>query len=335
MTCIAGPIVRNGAGTWQISRHAEVLQALRDPRLVPPGQAGSAAAAVTADLHAAVAQALTAERLQAWRARSAAHALELLDLLPQGAAVDLVQTLAVPWSQDLAAQVCGMPAEQARAFEPQARALYMAAAQADSGRTGSAAADAAVQLAQALAALPNREHGAADVQTFVALQQTLPALLAGAWLALLRDGTALAHLLAAPHETAAYAGELLRLGSPAQRVFREADAELEIAGARLSRGDAVELLLAAANRDPQQFPEPHRLNPARAGGALPLGLGAGPHHCAGAALVRMALLVATQALLERCGDIALIDPHPASVRWRGGTAMCAPAALQVRWRPRA
>lgn len=336
MTSTAGPPVCNSAGTWQISRHRDLVQALRDRRLVPQGQAGTDPLAHQW-LHAAVAQALSADRLQAWRQGFADQAHALLLALPTGvskdAPIDLVQGLAEPWSQAVATQVCGVPAEQARDCERLAQLLYLAAAQADSGQPTAAATDAAAQLAGRLAGLPCRPGGVADVQAYVALSQTLPALLAGAWLALLRDEQALAHLLAAPHDTASFTDELLRLGSPAQVVFREATCDLEIGEAKLRRGDQVDLLLAAANRDAQQFPDPHRLVPGRTQPAQ-VGLGAGLHHCAGAALVRLALVVATQALLERCRQIALARPGAAELAWRGGHAMRAPAQLPVHWQAR-
>ncbi len=48
-----------------------------------------------------------------------------------------------------------------------------------------------------------------------------------------------------------------------------------------STGDTVEINLAAANRDPEVFPEPDRFDPTRANRDAHLDFGFGPHNCPG------------------------------------------------------
>lgn len=65
--------------------------------------------------------------------------------------------------------------------------------------------------------------------------------------------------------------------------------------------------LAAANRDPHCYPDPHRLDPHRPACAH-LSLGAGAHVCAGATVVRDALRLATESLFRPGVGVALAGP---------------------------
>ena len=84
------------------------------------------------------------------------------------------------------------------------------------------------------------------------------------------------------------------------------------------------LMLASANRDPEQFPDPDRLDITRAA-AGQIALGAGPHSCVGASLIRMAAAVATGAFVSRF-DTAM---RGTSIEWRGGSGFRWAASLQV------
>ena len=62
---------------------------------------------------------------------------------------------------------------------------------------------------------------------------------------------------------------------------------------------------AAANRDPDHYPNPHRFDVSRnRADNLTFGRG-GPHHCLGAPLARLELRVYLEELLERVGRIEL------------------------------
>ena len=86
------------------------------------------------------------------------------------------------------------------------------------------------------------------------------------------------------------------------------------------------LMLASANRDPAQFPDPDRLDVTRRV-TNQLALGTGRNSCVGAALLRIALAVATAALLERFTGADLAGTPD----WRTGSGYAFPTSLPVRF----
>lgn len=304
---------------WILSRYADVSAALREPRLAVPGTSADAHAAHLA-VREAGAAALAPAQLAAWRGDLERSARQLAESLPTGRPVDLVPAFAEPWSRALAATATGISPADAGRLASLAREVFLAAAgSTDFGQEPGAQA-AAAQLAQALPGT----GASVSVQSFVALTQTLPCFLAGAWLELARNPAEATRLRTTPELLPQAIDELLRYAGPARAVFREATKDLSVGGARIRSGDRVILLLAAANRDPAQFPDPDRLDFGRAV-ATHLAFGRGTHACSGAQLIRMAAAVATDALLRATTALDLAG----EVDWIGGFAIRAPASLPV------
>ncbi|PRP97333.1 cytochrome P450 [Enhygromyxa salina] len=92
--------------------------------------------------------------------------------------------------------------------------------------------------------------------------------------------------------------ELLRFESPIMRMGRVARAPIELRDATIAAGDRVYMILAAANRDPQAFPDPDRLDLSRADNRH-LTFGHGRHFCLGAALGRLEAQLALGKLFAR------------------------------------
>jgi cytochrome P450 len=97
----------------------------------------------------------------------------------------------------------------------------------------------------------------------VAGHETTTNLIGNATLALMRHPTELEALRRDPERIGLVVEETLRYDSPIQRVRRIVVEERELGGHRLATGDAVYLMLGAANRDPDAFPEPDRFWPER------------------------------------------------------------------------
>nr|CAM34352.1 putative cytochrome P450 hydroxylase [Streptomyces tendae] len=88
-------------------------------------------------------------------------------------------------------------------------------------------------------------------------------------------------------------------------------------GSVIKKGTSVLLSEESANMDEEVFAEPFKIDIRRTDNHH-MTFGAGLHYCAGAALARMELQVATRTLLERLPDIALAVPGERLPRALGG-----------------
>lgn len=96
--------------------------------------------------------------------------------------------------------------------------------------------------------------------------------------------------------------EFLRMESPNQLGNRRAVADTRLGGVAVPAGSYVHLCIAAANRDPTQFPQPDRLDIRRSPNRH-LAFGLGIHACAGMSLARMEARIAISKLVKRFATI--------------------------------
>jgi len=96
--------------------------------------------------------------------------------------------------------------------------------------------------------------------------------------------------------------EILRMDSPVQLTARVALKDVEAAGRRIERGELVVVYLAAANRDPAVFPDPHRFDIERPNAGRHLAFSGGRHFCVGSALARAEGEVGLRTFFERFPD---------------------------------
>ncbi|MEU1281474.1 cytochrome P450 [Streptomyces sp. NPDC005805] len=125
--------------------------------------------------------------------------------------------------------------------------------------------------------------------------------------------------------------EVLWLDTPTQNfIGRWAVRDTTLAGRRIRAGDCVVLGLAAANTDPQIWPEGH----VGAENAAHLSFGNGEHRCPYPApmLADVIARTAVETLLERLPDVVLAV-EPAELAWRPSVWMRGLTALPVRFTP--
>jgi cytochrome P450 len=111
--------------------------------------------------------------------------------------------------------------------------------------------------------------------------------------------------------------ELLRYSSPFEKASeRFAREDVRIGEVLIPKDEMVLVVIAAANRDPERFPDPDALDITRADNKH-LAFGKGIHFCLGTPLARTEGQIAIGTLLRRMSDLRLKDP-PEELTWRPG-----------------
>ena len=144
--------------------------------------------------------------------------------------------------------------------------------------------------------------------------------------AILEHGVDPVQAFATDDETAATVEELLRLDAPLHLFQRYALEQVALAGVALRKGERIGLLLGAANRDPQPFPNPDAFDASRRPNPH-LAFGAGIHFCVGAPLARLELATALPILFARLPALRLAE-RP---QYRDAYHFHGLAALRVAW----
>ena len=144
----------------------------------------------------------------------------------------------------------------------------------------------------------------------VAGNETTTNLIGNGMLALLRHPEQLRLLRNEPGLIPAAVDELLRYDSPVQVAARCAVEDCDINGTPVRAGRDIILLGGSANRDPEAFENPDRLDFNR---TKPdhISFGRGIHYCLGAALARLEGRIAFEMLLERFDSLRLLTERPA------------------------
>jgi cytochrome P450 len=107
-----------------------------------------------------------------------------------------------------------------------------------------------------------------------------------------------------PDQVAGYVAEMLRHDPPVQVTSRYATRAAYVGDLRVPAGTEIMILLGAANRDPDRFPDPDTFDPGRVD-RQSLSFGAGAHYCLGAPLARLEAQVAFPLLLSRLPGLRL------------------------------
>ncbi|MFE2940731.1 cytochrome P450 [Streptomyces sp. NPDC059255] len=342
-----------GHGSYLVTGYAEARQALGDPRLSKDTAAYFADKPSPRRLHPAVAQTMLAtdpprhtrlRRLVTKSFTSGAVARlrpyiaqvtdALLDRWPAGGEVDLVAGLAVPLPVTVICELLGVPetgrpdvrrwsAELFAAGEPDlidaashSLANYLTELiAARRQQPGEALLDRLVPAGDGEDRLGEDELVSLAVLLLVAGHETTTHFLGNAVLALLQHPAELERLRADPDFVPAALDELLRFDSPVtMATFRYATEDLLLGDTPVLAGTPVQVSPGAANRDPERFPAPDRLDLDRdASGHVAFGHGI--HRCLGAPLAKAEAEIALRAVLTRFPRLRLAVP-PDQLRWR-------------------
>ena len=138
----------------------------------------------------------------------------------------------------------------------------------------------------------------------------------------------LAKLRARPDLVARAVEECLRWDGPIILTGRVLHADVEFGGKTIPKDARVWAMLAAANRDPEVFPDPDRFDVERHPNEH-LAFGGGPHYCLGAYLAKIEAQSAIGTLVRRFDDLALESER---VEW-GPSLFRVPGRLPLRFRP--
>jgi cytochrome P450 len=125
--------------------------------------------------------------------------------------------------------------------------------------------------------------------------------------------------------------ELLRYWNIADIVSgsRVAVDDIELAGEVIRKGDGVIALLSGANRDPDMFPNPEKLDVAR-GARHHVAFGFGIHQCLGQNLVRLELEIVFNTLFTRIPGLRLARPV-ADLEFKETSSIYGVQELSVTW----
>jgi cytochrome P450 len=122
--------------------------------------------------------------------------------------------------------------------------------------------------------------------------------------------------------------ETMRWSGPVQSATRHVLADTTFAGVGFKTGDIVNCMIAAANRDPRKYADPHRFDITRAGLRQHLGFAIGPHHCLGLHLAKLEARIALEHIFTRLPN-SRVDPAASS--GPGGHEFRRPPRLTLLW----
>ena len=291
-------------------------------------------------LRALVHKAFTPRLIEQMRTRVQTISEELLDSAQKRGHIDLIGDYALPIPTVVIADMLGVPAADQHKFHRWSNALV------SSNQTGMGTlkmiphvlaflsyirklikakraepqddlTSALVQVEDAGEQLSEDELIAMIFLLLVAGHETTVNLIGNGMLALLEHPDQMQELRQEPALIRSAVEELLRFDSPvALATDRYAREDMTIAGVTIPRGELVYAVLASANRDERQFPNPDLLDLKREPNKH-VAFGNGIHYCLGAPLARMEGQIAINALLCRLPAMRLAVP-PEKLRWRHG-----------------
>jgi cytochrome P450 len=282
-------------------------------------------------------KAFTARRIEQLRPRIEEITAGLLADIGPSADVDLLDVFAFPLPITVISELLGIPTKDRDAFRTWSNILISGSAEPG------AAQKAAIEMSQYLSdlivtkrtapgddmmsalvaahddddRLSDHELIAMAFLLMVAGHETTVNLIANGVLALIANPEQMAALRADRSLLPGAIEEFLRFESPVKNAtLRYTVESTEIGGVPVPAGEFVVLSLGSANRDPDRFADPDRLEISRDTSGH-MAFGHGIHYCLGAPLARLEADVAFNRLLDAYDRIELTVPVD-ELRWRPG-----------------
>ncbi|MGH8885799.1 MAG: cytochrome P450 [Egibacteraceae bacterium] len=289
-------------------------------------------------------QAFTARRTEGLRPRIEAIVDELLDAaVAAGDTMDLIAAFAYPLPITMICELFGVPLGDRHRISkwsrqlvnqtevvPTPEALQRVEQAADEFEeylrdlVHRRRAEPADDLVSALVAVGERGDQLTDNELLstcylllVAGHETTVNLIGNGTLALLRHPAQLRRLQQDPTLISSAVEELLRYDNSVQMATRIVVGQVELGGHTLGDGAFVSAVVGAANRDPDRFADPDRLDLGRPDNRH-LSFSGGPHFCLGAPLARLEGEVAIGALVRRLPALRLDTD---TIEWRPKPAL--------------
>lgn len=305
-------------------------------------------------LRGLVSKAFTPRSIERMRGRVQAIADALLDAVQDKGEMDLIDDYAYPLSITVTTELLGVPTEDRHKFRewsitavsvnrtqehvekvlvPHMRALTAYLQTLFEEKRKDPQDDlisALVRAEEAGDKLSEDELLGTLFLLLVAASETTVNLIGNGTLALLQYPDQLQKLRDDPSLLKAAIEELLRFGAPfeisTERFARE---DVRLGETVIPKGEVVMAVIAAANRDPERFPEPNTLDITRTANKH-LGFGKGIHFCLGAPLARMQGQIALGTLLRRMSNLRLTG-SPELLTWRPGLVLRGLEGLPVEF----
>ena len=270
---------------------------------------------------------------------------ELIDRIADRGHAELVREFTFPYPTQVIAGILGLPREDYRQFQIWSTAILSFFGKLDE------AIVASEQVKQYIAAIlterrrePREDliselaqaeldgERLSDEEIFSFLLLLLPAGVETTYRA---TGNLLFSLLSSPEQLDVVRAdrrlvpqaieEALRLETPLLNITRLATRDAQVGGVPIPIGSTVMLMLAAANRDEDRYPEPDRYDIYRDVPKPHVSFGHGPHACLGLHLARLEMRTALNLLLDRLPDLRFDpdgnDPHIRGQVFRSPTSL--------------
>ena len=297
-------------------------------------------------------KAFTARRVEGLRAHIQEITNSLLDAVQEKGEMDIIADLAYPLPAIVTAEMLGVPTSDWRQLTAWSAdfAQVLGNFQHNPDRAAPVIKSLEEMIAYFRAAIAEQRRNPRDglihayltaeidgdrfseeeviantIVTMVGGQETTTNLIGNGLLSLLRYPDQMERLRQNPALIPLAVEELLRFESPSQHTARLAPEDVELGGKLVRKRQAVIAVMGAANRDPERFPDPDRLDIERQDNRH-VAFAWASHFCFGAPLARIEGQTAFATVLRRMPGLRL---KPGPIRWRENLGLRGLTALPV------